>query len=165
MDQANSGRELDRNLAQPLYVQLARRLRTDITSGKFDLGERLPSEEQLMETFGVSRPTVRQALNTLRAEGLIRIERGVGTFVSKSPERPQRQVRLRSSPFELSLPQRSVSPDMADREAIAELTEELKSLLSLARIDEESMSMAKSILEAMVEDLRKKTRLDRAPSG
>lgn len=45
--------------------------------------ERLPTERQLAERFGVSRMTVRQALNGLRADGLLHSVRGVGTFVAR----------------------------------------------------------------------------------
>jgi DNA-binding transcriptional regulator YhcF (GntR family) len=74
--------ELNRNRAEPLHHQLAERLRFDIVSGKLAAGQRLPSEEHLMETYRVSRPTVRQALMTLRLQGLAIVRRGVGTFVS-----------------------------------------------------------------------------------
>jgi DNA-binding FadR family transcriptional regulator len=56
--------------------QVARHLRELIVSGDLPLGARLPSEEQLADTFGVSRATVREALRTLSAENLIQTTRG-----------------------------------------------------------------------------------------
>ncbi len=73
---------LNRNRPEPLHYQVAEKLRSDILSGKLSFGQKLPSEEKLMETLHVSRPTIRQAITTLRLEGLVKVERGVGTFVT-----------------------------------------------------------------------------------
>ncbi len=57
--------------AQPLHQRLAAEFRARISSGRWQEGEQAPSEAQLCEEFGTSRGPVRQALATLRAEGLI----------------------------------------------------------------------------------------------
>jgi GntR family transcriptional regulator len=75
--------ELKRNGNLPLHVQIHERLRQSISSQKLKAGEAIPSERELAETFAVSRMTVRQALRSLRQEGLIYQERGVGTFVAR----------------------------------------------------------------------------------
>lgn len=67
--------------AVPLYYQLGSVLREKILSGQSTAGERLPTEAELSEEYGVSRITVRQALAALDEEGLIRREAGRGTFV------------------------------------------------------------------------------------
>jgi GntR family transcriptional regulator len=69
------------NGAVPAWVRIEELLMERIESGAPPVGERLPSERELAEDFGVSRMTVRQALGALEARGLI--ERGVGrgTFV------------------------------------------------------------------------------------
>ena len=54
-----------------------------ITSGELDPGDRLPSERKLAETFGISRPVVREALRVLATQGLISIQTGRGAFVTK----------------------------------------------------------------------------------
>ena len=69
----------------PLYWQLAERLRAQIAAGEYAEGEQLPTEEALGRIFGVSRITVRGALERLTAEGLLRRERGRGTFVAVPP--------------------------------------------------------------------------------
>jgi GntR family transcriptional regulator len=69
--------------AVPLYYQLGSVLREKIQSGHFAAGDRIPTEAELSEEYGVSRITVRQALSALEAEGLIRREAGRGTFVSE----------------------------------------------------------------------------------
>jgi DNA-binding FadR family transcriptional regulator len=53
-----------------------------INSGVFALDQRLPSEKDFCEQFEVSRPIVREALERLRAEGLIRSRQGAGSFVA-----------------------------------------------------------------------------------
>ncbi len=55
----------------PLYVQLAAAIRADITSGNFAKDDLIPSESYLQQTHGVSRVTVRKAMEVLRTEGLI----------------------------------------------------------------------------------------------
>jgi GntR family transcriptional regulator len=55
----------------PLYVQLAAAIRADITSGKLGKDDLIPSESYLQQTHGVSRVTVRKAMEVLRTEGLV----------------------------------------------------------------------------------------------
>ena len=64
-------REIDRWAEEPYYSQLAAILRADIRSGRLKPGEALPSEPQLMHEYGVSRGTVRKALEVLRDEGAV----------------------------------------------------------------------------------------------
>jgi GntR family transcriptional regulator len=64
-----------------MYQQLADRLADDIANGEFAPGSKLPSETELIETYGVSRPTVRQAVAELRKMGLVVSEHGKGSFV------------------------------------------------------------------------------------
>ncbi len=66
----------------PLYQQLATRLREQIATGVFRPGDRLPSEDALCVEYGVSRITVRAALDQLVDSGLLWRKRGKGTFVS-----------------------------------------------------------------------------------
>jgi GntR family transcriptional regulator len=74
---------LDKNLPLPLYHQLQNVLKSEIESGKWKWNERIPSELELAEHFGVSKITVRQALQELSKVGYIRREQGKGTFVSR----------------------------------------------------------------------------------
>ncbi|MDQ1008706.1 DNA-binding transcriptional regulator YhcF (GntR family) [Streptomyces sp. V4I23] len=64
-----------------LYQQVAAAIREAILSGEFAPDSLLPSESQLMARYGVSRPTVRNAIAALRAEGLIDVRHGKGSFV------------------------------------------------------------------------------------
>ena len=59
-----------------LAKQIAESLREHILSGRIKVDERLPTEEELARQFGVSRPTIREALKRLAAENLIQSRRG-----------------------------------------------------------------------------------------
>jgi GntR family transcriptional regulator len=73
---------IEANSVIPLYKQIVHALRDQITAGVYSPGDKLPSEAELMETFGVSRITVRSALKELEEAGLLVRARGKGTFVS-----------------------------------------------------------------------------------
>ncbi len=68
-----------------LTHEVADRIRTLIRSEKLRPGEKLPNEMELCRLFGVSRPTVREAVKSLVSQNIIEIVRGKGTFVSKNP--------------------------------------------------------------------------------
>ena len=80
-------------LPQTLYFQVREALRGRILDGEYRQHQRLPSESELMGAFGVSRITVRQALNDLVKEGLIFKLAGKGSYVSK-PRPVQNLSRL-----------------------------------------------------------------------
>ena len=67
------------------WRRVADKIKTAIAEGT--MGERLPPETELAETYGVNRHTVRRAIQSLSAEGLLRAERGRGTFVNAAPPR------------------------------------------------------------------------------
>lgn len=74
---------IDRRSYIPLYVQVKDALKDSIESGSVQPGEQLPGEPELCRLFDVSRTVVRQALRDLELQGLIRREKGRGTFVSE----------------------------------------------------------------------------------
>jgi DNA-binding FadR family transcriptional regulator len=66
-----------------LYRQVAEQIRLLIDAGELPAGERLPGERELAERFGVSRPTVREALIVLEVEGRVQIRMGSGVYISR----------------------------------------------------------------------------------
>lgn len=84
----------DRLTREPLYRQVAARLRREITSGEYAGDQaKLPSESELMDKYGVARDTIRRAVASLQADGLVNVVHGRGTFVRTPP------LRLPSSRF------------------------------------------------------------------
>ncbi len=78
--------ELETSEGQPLYQAIADSLRARIVGGEYGLGTMLPTEKELQASFGVSRYTVRAALQQLREQGFVSMRRGSGTrVVSASP--------------------------------------------------------------------------------
>lgn len=70
---------LDRSRdSKPLYLQIKDILKQKIINNEYTVGSTIPSENELEEIFGVSRMTIRQAVNELVNEGLLRKERGRG---------------------------------------------------------------------------------------
>lgn len=68
---------------RPLYAQASEALRNLVQCGEYAPGERLPSEIELSQRLGISRPTLREALRHLEQEGCIVRRHGVGTFVAE----------------------------------------------------------------------------------
>ncbi|MEZ5236701.1 MAG: GntR family transcriptional regulator [Acidimicrobiia bacterium] len=74
---------IDRNSPLPLWAQLLDDLRLRLSEGEF--AARFPTDKELVETYGVSRHTAREAVRRLTEEGIIQRERGRGTTV-RTPE-------------------------------------------------------------------------------
>jgi len=71
----------------PRYVHISQQLRGMILEGTYGPGDAIPSEAELMAKFGTARGTVRQAVDVLVSEGLVRRQHGKGTFVQLQPIR------------------------------------------------------------------------------
>ncbi len=95
--------KIDKASGIPLYHQLQDYLRAKIERGDWEVGDKIPTEQQLSQQFRVSRITVIKAVNRLVEEGLLQREQGRGTFVTAPPEVPE------------SLPLRSFTEEMRER--------------------------------------------------
>lgn len=67
----------------PIYIQIHDQIKEKIESGFWQIGDRLPSERELSTQFGVSRMTLRQAIQTLADEGILERKIGSGTYVAR----------------------------------------------------------------------------------
>lgn len=85
---------IDRTSGVAVYRQVADKIRARIESGELAPGALLPSERELVEKLGVSRPTVQQAIKFLRAQGVVVAEHGRGVFV-RQPKTVKRLARTR----------------------------------------------------------------------
>jgi GntR family transcriptional regulator len=80
---ATDQRPLNSASPVPLYHQIVQEMKQRIERGELAPGMPLPSERELCDQYGVSRPTVRQATQELINEGLLERRRGVGTYVAQ----------------------------------------------------------------------------------
>ncbi|WP_348920980.1 GntR family transcriptional regulator [Enterococcus rotai] len=74
--------KLESNALAPLYKQLYESILTKVKNEEYKVGDKIPSEEQLMGIYGVSRVTVRNAIKQLVDENILVKRHGKGTFVS-----------------------------------------------------------------------------------
>ena len=74
--------DLNHNSIVPLYAQLIEKLQADIHAGRFNRTKKLPTEEELSQEYGVSRITIRRAVDLMVQSGLVEKKQGKGTFVS-----------------------------------------------------------------------------------
>ena len=92
-------------LSVPLHISISETLRHQIEAGDYLPGEKLPSEQQLMDTFNVSRITARRAVANLVHQGLVKSQQGKGVFVT-----PQKKVA-----YSLSSPLTFLEQDLAHK--------------------------------------------------
>ncbi|MBV6703405.1 GntR family transcriptional regulator [Kitasatospora aureofaciens] len=89
---------------EALHKQVAAAMRQAIATGEWPPGTQLPTETDLAQTYGVSRPTVRLAVAALRSEGQLDVKQGRGTFVRPTVHGPsatmERTVTLRGGTYE-----------------------------------------------------------------
>ncbi len=85
---------IDKNSAEPLYLQIRHAILQAIQDGELPPHQRVPSERELSELMGVSRMTVRQALQALINDGYLYTVPGKGTFVACGPKIEQNLQRL-----------------------------------------------------------------------
>lgn len=143
--------------AVPYYAQLAALLRDAIVDGTWEPGRALPSEQEIGAFFGLSRTAVRQALGELQAEGLVRKEKGRGSFV-RGPRRAEFVVQeLRGFFDEMSEQGKQVSTDVLCLETTTSPAEEaallgiptgskVVQLDRLRRVDGEPICLTRTLL-------------------
>jgi DNA-binding GntR family transcriptional regulator len=119
-----AGLRLDRTSPVPLYFQVAQALETAILAGELPPGSRLDNEVQLAEMLGLSRPTMRRAMQYLVDKGVLVRRRGIGTrVVQPKIRRPLRLSSLYEDLLEdgrrpetrvLSLATQAATPEIAE---------------------------------------------------
>lgn len=104
--------QVDRTIDRAVFRQVADMLREKIQRGVLGPGDRLPSEAELAEHFGITRMTIRNAIQDLKNEGLVLSEHGRGVFVRAAP--PVR--RLAADRFSRSHRKRGKAAFLAEAE-------------------------------------------------
>lgn len=149
---------IDKNSPIPLYYQIAEQLREQIAAGELASGTRLTAERELSEQLGVSRMTVRQAINYLQRDGLVVVQHGVGAFVAQpkhtydalhllgfSEEMSRRGDRVESTVLEQTLV--PASTRVASHLALADKALVLK-IVRLRKVNQEPVLLETSFLPA-----------------
>jgi len=80
-----------------LPTRVVEAIRREIGEGRLKPGDRLPGEQMLAETFGVSRNVVREAIARLRSDGVVQSRQGVGAFVMRDAPSPTLRVEQDAS--------------------------------------------------------------------
>lgn len=88
--------ELDQHSGRPVYQQIEAVLRREIAMGRYPAGARIPTEEELLKRFSVSRHTIRLAISKLVNEGIVVRYAGRGTFVNDPVQAANRPWGARS---------------------------------------------------------------------
>ncbi|WP_114213958.1 FadR/GntR family transcriptional regulator [Ochrobactrum sp. 3-3] len=99
-------------------------LRTEITSGRWAVGDRLPNEAALSAKLGVSRGTVREAVRALVAQGMLETRQGSGTYVRSTSDAAHSLDRIRHSSLRDRFETRAVLETEAARLAALRATPE-----------------------------------------
>ena len=153
--------------SEKLYIQIYNQILSEIQSGSFNIGDKLPAERELCEQFGVSRAPVRQALSALELNGMIYSRQGEGVYVkntqitnnsessfifdSTSPEDIV-EARMNIEPLIIKYAaQRATNEDIEElRATVKKMEEETKAGIYVPETDEE---LHKGIAKASHNDL------------
>ena len=121
-----------------LYIQIYNQIYGAIVSGRYQVGDRLPSEKELCAMFNVSRVPVREALSALELNGLVESMQGAGVYVRRTAP-TEEQLLHEVEPQDIIRARMILEPDIA-RLAATELDEEHRAELRdiIARFKEEA---------------------------
>jgi GntR family transcriptional regulator, hexuronate regulon transcriptional repressor len=120
--------------AQKLYESVTNAIAEAIAAGRYAPGQKLPSERELTETFGVSRATVREAMIALAIRGLVEARHNAGVFVALAPPQPAQAVAapdLDIGAFELTEARKLIEGEAAALAAKCITDEEVAQLYRL----------------------------------
>lgn len=120
----------------PLYRQLQTLLKDQMTNGRLEPNTRLPSERELCEKYGVSRTTVRQALQEMEHEGLVESVPGRGTFVIEPLLSLHTRVSLRGFTSDMKRKGLRISNVLLDASLCDSPDEEVVRAMQLSPTDE-----------------------------
>jgi len=123
-----------------LYEKISQTLAASIAEGKYEVGQRLTSERELAQSFGVSRPTVREAIIALELDGLVEVRLGSGVYVSNRQPPSGSEGAKDIGPFELLEARRVIEGEAA--------------ALAALRIDDTQLAQLTSLIAEMRDDNR-----------
>lgn len=118
---------------QKLYQQVARSIAASIAEGRYVPGDRLPSERGLADSFGVSRPTIRDAMIALEFQGLVEARQGSGVYVTAQVKPEEDATEAEVSALELTEARRLFEGEACALAAAAVNDEQISGLERIAR--------------------------------
>ncbi|MGF9945219.1 FadR/GntR family transcriptional regulator [Priestia megaterium] len=126
-----------------LYIQIYNQILSEIQSGAFQVGDKLPAERELCEQFGVSRVPVRQALSALELNGFIYSRQGEGVYVKEfQTEAKNSQSTLlteSTSPEDIVEARMNIEPLIVRFAALRATEEDIKDLrATIDKMEEET---------------------------
>ena len=133
----------------PRSTQVREQLEQALARGEYQPGDRMPSERELSEMFGVSRVSIREAIRSLEARGLVEVKHGKGTIVTDPSQRVGRDMSRW-----IHAHRREVLELLHVRAALDELAGEE----AARRQDEEAIAAVRSAHEAFAEAAREDRR-------
>tara|TARA_R110002167_G_scaffold35981_24_gene114489 strand:+ start:2502 stop:3224 length:723 start_codon:yes stop_codon:yes gene_type:complete len=141
MSQVNDAKSLQLQIIKSdrLYLKVAAQLNRLIEEGAIQPGQRFPSERELAEKLGVSRPTIREAMIALELSGVIEIRTGSGIYVTKQVAKSEPELNDKGvGPFEIL--------------EIRYIIESEACALAAARITDEQIQALRDAVEEMEEE-------------
>lgn len=122
-------RAMSRRPTSRLYERVHTDLARQIAAGELEVGGRLPSERELAQRYGISRPTVREAILALEVDGLVEVRKSLGVFVV----RPGAEIKVEVDvgPFELLEARRAFEAEACALAAVRITPEGLATLSEL----------------------------------
>ncbi|WP_338057299.1 FadR/GntR family transcriptional regulator [Sphingomonas corticis] len=134
---ARNGNEMSEQGGGKLYRRIVQAIVADIGAGLFPIGSRLPAERDLTERFGVSRPTIREAMIALEMQGLVEARKGSGVFVLSSSSATV-DDELDIGAFEITEARRLIEGEVA--------------AVAATEIDEAQLAHLRTVLAEMAQD-------------
>jgi GntR family transcriptional regulator, transcriptional repressor for pyruvate dehydrogenase complex len=118
--------------SKKLYMQIYNQILSEVQSGSFKIGDKLPAERELCEMFGVSRAPIRQALSALELNGIIYSRQGEGVYVKSNQLATDQSFFKSISPEDIVEARMNIEPlivKFAAQRATDEDIEELRSTI------------------------------------
>ncbi|MBA8879679.1 FadR/GntR family transcriptional regulator [Phyllobacterium myrsinacearum] len=125
---------------ETLTGQLVKAIADRITSGQYRRGERLPTEQEMIGEFNVSRTVVREAIANLKAKGLVHTQQGIGAFVLKD---------LQTAPFRIEEDNLELLEEIISVMELRISIELEAAALAAVRRDETELARIKDALDMM----------------
>lgn len=134
-----------------LAEEVASRLQGRIVSGEFAVGQKLPTEPQLMRAYGVGRSSVREAIRVLSNAGMLRVQQGLGTFVESkvATNEPMSSRFGRASASDLDDIRQILEMKIAEKAALKRTRADLKNIKK--RLDEIEKADNGGVLEECID--------------